>query len=95
MRGFDNLPKLLYFTGIGAKHPRSSANVSLEYVAHAECEGNGAQVIRTPTDIRVFNGLYGGVLNSFLHACSRSAIFIVVVRLDMNASGTISRGPVI
>jgi len=42
MRRFVKLPKLLYFSGIVAQHPRSSAKVSPECVEHGECAEYGA-----------------------------------------------------
>jgi len=37
MGRFPKLPKSLYFSGIVAAHPRSSAKVSRESVEHGDC----------------------------------------------------------
>jgi len=42
MGRFPKLPKSLYFSGIVAAHPRSSAKVSRESVEHGDCAEYGA-----------------------------------------------------
>src|SRR5882762_9887606 len=42
---FPKLPKSLYFRGIVAAHPRSSAKVSCESVEHGECAEYGAPAL--------------------------------------------------
>jgi len=42
---FPKLPKSLYFSGIVAAHPRSSAKVSRESVEHGDCAEYGAPAL--------------------------------------------------